>query len=253
MHFIDPKTVRNWDSQKTGYWIPECIDTICGNPECSRLISFVPKPTGWDFNEAKAIITVAICSGCHNKNDFFLTDIKKSDQPEECGGIWQHPVPEIRTRIVDELPNIRVFKSYRDAIGAFNAGMWASALTNCGRVIEGIGKTTFPNAKTTNQIKGLFDKLRSELKKAPDFKELLEPFLNLGEALRVGRNPGGHFDLAAEPDRSLASKVIDLTEFLIRYVYLISNETSEVNELISKLGPDDADESELLDESESSG
>jgi hypothetical protein len=252
MHSIDPKTIRNWNSQKIGYWIPECIDTICGNPECSRLISFVPKPTTWDFNEARAVVMVAICSGCHSKSDFFLTDIKDADQPEGCGGIWQHPVPEIRIRIVDELPNIRVFNSYREAVKTFNAGMWASAITNCGRVIEGIGKTTFPNAKTTNQIGGLFNKLRSELKGAPNFKELLEPFLNLGEALRVGRNPGGHFDLKVEPDRSLASKIVDLTEFLIRYVYLISNETSEVNELISKLGPDDADESELSDESESS-
>lgn len=53
---------------------------------------------------------------------------------------------------------------------------------------------------------------------------------------------GGHFDLEIEPDRDLADKVIDLTEFLIRYVYLISEETSKVNTLISELGPGDLPE-----------
>lgn len=247
MHFIDPKTVPGWNAKKTGYWIPNCIDSVCGNPECCRAISFVPEFTGHDFEKAKAIITVATCSGCQQQSEFILTGIKKSNQPEGCGGIWQNPAPKLKTLIVDTLPIQRIFLAYKNAIEAFNKGMWSLSIGACGRVVEGIAKTTFPKAKETRQIGKLFNKLRTELKTIDEFRQLLDPLLGLGEALRIGRNEGDHFDLEVEPDRELANKVIDLTEFLIQYVYLIADEADEINKLIAKLKPNDTEEENLAE------
>jgi hypothetical protein len=253
MHFIDPKTAHNWTTlQQTGdYWTVLAIDSTC--PHCHRAVTInLDAPVL--IPQTESIAMRGRCPRCQDDKPIrvFLTEVRhKHETTRECGGIWMEPVPKIRSLMISQLPEKRVFNGYKDAVESFNAGMWSSSITSCGRVVEGIGKTKFPNAQATKQIKGLFDKLRSELKKAPDFKELLEPLLNLGEALRIGRNPGTHFDLETEPDRNLADKVIDLTEFLIRYIYLISDETTEVNRLILELGPGDADEDEILDKANS--
>jgi hypothetical protein len=138
----------------------------------------------------------------------------------------------------EQLPS-RIFNAYKHSIEAFNSGMWPLAVTSCGRVLEGIGKTTFPNGSQQKQLGQLFNNLKSELKKTPDYKDLLQPLVDLGEAFRLGRNTGAHFDLEKEPDREVASQLIDLTEFLIKYIYLISKEVADVEQKISSLEPGD--------------
>jgi hypothetical protein len=95
----------------------------------------------------------------------------------------------------------------------------------------------------------LLNNLRKELKEAPAFKEILMPLLDLGEALRLGRNPASHFDLETDPNLDLAGKVLDLTEFLLQYVYVISGESINVDGLIKACGPGD-DDSENNSETE---
>lgn len=254
MHFVDPKSIpaHNWQSRPgaEAYSVTDNFSSIC--PYCNRDVNIQLK----SFETIKTLGSVAakgVCPPCGESKTIrvFLIGVQlKQNGNKPCNQIWFEPVPKIRSLITDGLSTsddaqaIRVWKAYRNAIDAFNSGKWEQSLVSCGRVVEGIGKTKFPNASSTQQIGRLFKKLKQEISDKPDTKEVLTPLLSLGEALRVGRNPGGHFDLEGDPDRDLADKVIDLTEFLIKYVYLIANETENVNELIENLNPADKDETE---------
>ena len=259
MHFVDPKSIpaHNWQSRPGAetYSVTDNFSSIC--PHCNRDVNIQLT----SFETIKTLGSVAargMCPPCGEGKIIrvFLIGVQPAKNSyKQCSQIWFEPVPKIRSPITDTLGSSedsqaqRIFKNYKSAIKSLNTGEWDNAIASCGRVVEGIGKTKFPNASATRQIKGLFNKLESEIKKQPDSREVLEPLLKLGDALRVGRNPGAHFDLEKAPDRNLADKVIDLTEFLIKYVYLIADETENVNKLIEKLNPGDEDEAETDDSS----
>jgi HEPN domain-containing protein len=247
MHFIDPKTVplNQWNRYGE-YHCPKSVSTVC--PHCNGKVFLEVIPHGNSYNPLiRSLAAGGKCPGCVEEKPIQIFLVETSNNPDSplCQEIWVNPPVKHRSLIVDTLPEKRIFRAYKNAIETFNAGMWAPSLVSCGRVVEGIAKTTFPNAKSTKQIKPLFNKLGSELKKIEEFRPLLDPLLGLGEALGLGRNPGGHFDLEEEPDRDLADKVIDLTEFLIQYVYQIVDEADEVKKLIAKLKPNDTEEEDL--------
>ena len=238
MHFIDPKTIPadKWIRNQHGF-CPDAIKTKC--PYCSQQVflrvvvtvnqSFIP--------EIQSLGLKGICPSCDREKSIqvFFIEISKEQENPYCKEIWINPDPKVRSLIIDELPNKVVFNSYKLAIEAFNNGMWSLAVFACERSVERIWKTTFSKSEFPTDMGGLLGKLRSELEQTPDFKEFLAPFLNAGEALRVGRDPDELFELEVEPDRNLAERVLDLTEFLIKSAYLIAGETSEVSRLMSEL------------------
>lgn len=246
MNFIDPETLeinKDWSVHgSTKYWLPNSVRSVCGYKDCGEKVTFTPAVKALDQNLPYTACMQASCPACKQISKFIAIGLSIEPTKKRCDSIWQYPVSRVRDLMISELPEQRIFKSYKNAIDSFNQRMYALSLVACGRVVEGIGKTQFPNASSTNQIGALFKKLLKELRSTSEYIEILQPLLDLGEALRVGRNPGGHFDLAIEPDRELAGKVIDLTEFLIRYVYIISTETSNVNDILSRLEPDSTDE-----------
>lgn len=247
MHFIDPKTVPGWNGEKTGYWIPNCVDSVCGNPECCRTISFVPEPTGWDFEKAKTIITVATCSGCQQQSEFILIDIKKGDQPEGCGAIWQNPAPtELRETLTDkESVPYDIFDAYEEAIGCFNDRRWRAVVTECGRALEGITHNKFSTEEQRKQLGEISNLKAASLdqalsKKEPDLAgivafTLFEPLLDLTKAIRLGRLTGAHFNLKRKADLEIAEEVLSLTEYLIEYFYGLPSRATKLKEKVNEL------------------
>ena len=251
MHFIDPKSINssNWLQSRLGaeqYWMTDNVSSIC--PHCNQKV-VIQLQTFRPIGDIQSLASKGMCPQCREAKPirvFFIGVKPKGSQTRHCDQIWIDPAPTVRAMIIDELNNNdiekRIYKAYKNAINAFNIGSYELCLISCGRVVEGIGKTAFPNAEKTNMIGPLFKKLKQEVQEKPEAKKVLQPFIDLGNALRLGRNPGGHFDLVGDPNKALADKVLDLTEFLIKYIYVIGNESKNVEKLILELRPADKDE-----------
>ncbi len=223
-----------------GYKVPTSIDCICGF--CNTLACLQTEYSCRD-PQLESISMKGRCTHCGQISKIWIFPLKTEQQWEdnnrECE-CWIYPKAEIRNYkfTEEDIKSERILRAYREAIDTFNAGRPISSITSCGRVVEGIAKTNFPNAESTNQIGNLFKKLKSESGKLPEeFNNLLSPLSSLGEALRIGRNTAGHFDFEKEPDKNLASKILDLTEFFMQYVYTLDGEADKVEKLISELVP----------------
>lgn len=252
MHRVEISQGNTWRPVNTLngilYACPESIDAQCGF--CGVHGALIIGNEISLNNEIKTLSFKARCTrnSCKRDSTVVMTNAitwdrfsKEKRHPEE---FWILPAPKLRQQQVktDDIENKRIVKAYKEAVDSYNENKPSLAISACGRIVEAIGKTKFPNASGIHNIKPLYNHLRKEIKSIPDFKELLEPFVELGEALRLGRNPGSHFDLETEPDLKLAGKVIDLTEFLLKYIYVIAKEAKEVQELIDECGPGDLEE-----------
>jgi hypothetical protein len=216
--------------------MPGSIDCICSF--CNVLTNM--QITDHVTNKAtRSTSMFARCINCQKKSSIHIVKGKDSEGKEvdEC---WIHPKPNIREYrfTEDDIGEVRIWNAYKEALETFNNGNPISSITSCGRIVEGIAKTKFPNAQGTKQIGELFKNLQKESSTLhEDFSKILLPILSLGEALRIGRNTAGHFDLEKQPNKELASKIIDLTEFLIQYIYTLNKEANKVEELIQSLLP----------------
>ncbi|MBV5262227.1 hypothetical protein FLX56_27985 [Synechococcus moorigangaii CMS01] len=252
MHRIRIQNGNGWKGIKPhgileDYAVPSSIDCRCGY--CGVQGALICEDTV-TFNDPTQTITLkARCTRdeCQKTSMVVIIDAlmwrdyRKGQKSKE---FWLLPKPKERPQIFtkDQIDNPRIFRAYKEAVESLNENKPNLVISCCGRIVEGIGKLNFPNSSQTNTIGGLYNKLRGGLKGKPEFKSVLDPFLQLGEALRLGRNPASHFDLETDPSIDLAEKVLDLTEFLVKYIYVIPQEADNVNQLIQDCGPGDTEE-----------
>lgn len=252
MHFIDPKAVPHSDwfmPDGFRFYVPKHLGTIC--PECHQHLFIDVEVVG---NELIEISSVGMRGRCPRSvcgfSDIkvFLVGARTRNQTPQCSEIWMLPDPGVRTLLVSSasLPrgfSDRMFVAYKNSIDTYNSGMWSPSVSSSGRVIEAIGKSFFPSTDGSETIRELFTKLRTSLNSNsnPDYKTLLMPILNLDKTLALSRNSGSHFDLSKEPDKDVANKLIDLVEFLLRYIYLIPGEAKDLDEAVRLLGPGDSE------------
>lgn len=134
----------------------------------------------------------------------------------------------------DKLPS-EIFDAYEEAVKCFNAGFWRATVTECGRALEGVTQDKFSTKEERQQLK-----LLSEKKKPEDNEGvksiLFAPILELSSAIRLGRLTGAHFNIKGKADREVAEQVLNLTEYLIRYFYVLSSDATELETKINALG-----------------
>lgn len=249
MHYIDPKTVldEHWVSQGvTGLLFPSHVSTTCGHRGCKAKSYFALTVKSFLSEEPASGMLEGKCPGCSKISKFYVVGVFRS-RPKQCESIWQYPIPEIRSLIVsgDSLPRgftKKLLKRYSNAVRTYNAGDWSSSVSQCANVVEGIAKSSFPQSNGKSTISKLFGDLSVSLKDNPDYSTILRPITSLSSVLCISRNPGAHFDTEKEPSQELASKLLDLVEFLITYIYLLPVKAKELKEVVDKLGPGDVDE-----------
>jgi hypothetical protein len=227
--------LRNWKMYNY-YSMPGSLDCVCGF--CGVLAN-LQTSNHTIHSETNTVLMQGRCIRCSEESTIYLINAKqnKNEMPDEC---WVHPKPEIREYKFTEadIHSPKIFRAYKEAIDLFNEGKPSPSIGACGRAVEGIAKEEFPIASTERDTIGsLFQKLESEFNQLlpRELHELLKPLLSLGKALRIGRNTGSHFNSEREPDQELAGKIIDLTEFLMQYVYILKDEASNVNTIIDNL------------------
>jgi hypothetical protein len=220
--------------------VPESVDLIC--PHCEYVSSL--KTGNAVYDPVTKIATMpGTCVRCGEKSVIFVIEPSSVQEQPTCKEIWSYPPAPKPKQIIfteEQIP-VRIFMAYRTSVEAFNQKNWRSSVTECGRVLEGIGKKSFPSSTHEKRTLGaLLKALTDRLKETPDYLILLKPILDLGDVFRIGRNTSAHFDLEKEVDRNVAEKILDLTEFLIRYFYTLSGESASLDSQIKDLNPGDS-------------
>ena len=237
MHFIEPKTVDQWLKSGSAYWTPTSVSSIC--PYCDALTTFALVAGAVDQSN-QAMDLHGACPKCKKGVSFFAIGCARCDRDEnpdiKCASLWMHPIPHKKREInsaFDILP-ARAFSDYKASIQCFNSGIWTATVTQCGRILEAVAIDKIPD---WNSDKNLYQSLEDLKKKLTDtgYVDLFNPILELANALRLGRNKSAHFAVK-DPDREVATEILNLTERLIDYFYVIPTKSQKLNAKIQALG-----------------
>lgn len=77
--------------------------------------------------------------------------------------------------------------------------------------------------------------LGHQLKQLPQHVDLSKPILELADVLKDGGNIGAHFDMDREPDMAFATVMIDLTEYILEYLYVIPKHSEALKSRLEKI------------------
>ena len=120
-------------------------------------------------------------------------------------------------------------RTYTSAVDSYNAGIWDACAMSCGKTLEGIVQTQFPDAEGT-----LFEKLQQVFAR----QELLEPLKHLTDTVRRGRNINAHFNLDIHPDHKTAMLMLDLIDFIVDYIFGLKSRSERLAQRLDGLGND---------------
>lgn len=226
MQAIDPKRVAAWHLEGE-LWVPKSVDTVC--PFCNHPSNLVTD----SYSHHRANNTMGMlgrCVRCSQQSNLWAVGLKTRQQaPNWCKQIWMLPKPSAREIVVsaESLPT-GIFNAYKEAVGCFNAGFWRATVTECNRALEGITQDKFEKEERKNL------QLSPENRDLPQFK-LFEPILKLAKVVRLLRQYSAHYHATKEPDREAAEEVLDLTEYLIKYFYVLPLKTDTLEAKINEL------------------
>jgi hypothetical protein len=237
MHPIDVSRVPKWTMHGDTH-IPASVRTIC--PYCNKPTTL---STGLIYQQAigaEFIVGMAgECTQCDKTAKVWVVNARNKNQgsDKKCDSIWMLPIPN-GAKIPMEKPKSideRLFKAYLSAIACFNAGIWTSAINECGRVIEGITEDKFPTEEDRKEIKNILNDLHQDSSvKATLFRSILE----LTKAIRLSRMSGSHFRFTDDPGEETARRVVELTESALEYFYVLGDKSKELGDEISRLEAD---------------
>lgn len=227
---MDSTVVRKW-AVWGNHWIPTCVDTVC--PYCDHVTALAAEDPVLSAS-TESIIMLGRCVRCGQNTKIWVTQIRTNKQSEG-GNVLVFPSSLARREMAiseDVLP-ARIFNAYKEAVNCFNGGHWRATVTECGRALEAVTKDKFP--KQGRNLYSSLEGVKQDLAQEPH-AALFEPIIQLGHALRLGRNTSAHFDPERDPDRQIAEEVLELAEYLLKYFYVLPSKTTDLEAKINALG-----------------
>jgi hypothetical protein len=205
--------LRNWgeSSQRA---VPTTIDTVC--PLCRDKVTF-SAPT-WNGSTVSGLPFEVTCPGCRGS----VTILRLGGMSRENVRIYvdhespgREPVPGLEI-VPDEVISPKLKRAYQSALNVLAIGEVEATATSVRRVVEGITAGVLSDDKDkrlplAGRIKAL----------AKETDALAKPLMELSDALRAGGNLGAHFDDEAETSFTDASRMLDLLDYLITYLYVV--------------------------------
>ncbi len=236
MQLVAPDRVPEWNLEGD-LWVPKSVDAVC--PFCNHPSNLVTGHYGFHA-PTTTMGMLGRCVRCSQQSKVWAVGVKTRQQsPHLCEQIWVLPKPLTREIAVpaESLP-AGIFNAYKEAVNCFNAGFWRATVTECNRTLEGVTQDKFEKEERKNLQFSL------ELKELPQFK-LFEPILKLAKVVRLVRQYSAHYHATKEPDREAAAEVLDLTEYLIKYFYVLPSKTDALEAKINELdGAEQAEQQE---------
>ena len=208
---------------------PTAITYNC--PYCGDFVNFA---LTWNLDRDNLVQrTKCCCNSCKRIVQFFRLNFANPDK-SEIPEIYIYPASSSRKSIfdfneVDSPVNIKLKQVYESAIKTYNFGEWNGAIILCRKLLEGIMIDKIPNAHIHKN-----DKLFDLLNKLPAHMDFALPITDLAHSLRKGGNLAAHFNSETMPDLNMATKVMDLLEYLIEYIYILPTRIEALKTKVDK-------------------
>ncbi len=226
MHLIPKQFIANYGTTNN-MKIPVAVDYLC--PFCNRSISFTS--FRWSTVTANTLATgYCRCPACADVATFIFIEVP-SKRKRKNHELYIYPAPKRKIPLegAEESENLSsvLLREYLSAINVYNTNEWNATAVICRRLLEGITNTLLPKEL---HVKSLFQKL----KLLPKHQNLGEPIIKLSDAIRLGGNKGAHFDPNQEPNEKTASLMLELSEYLLEYLFIIPQKVEHFHDTITK-------------------
>ncbi len=228
MYSLDAAAVKRWIVVEDR-WFPSAVSTTC--PTCSERVIFSTTQHTYDV-ERDTIAASASCPSCDETIALWAIHPGSASNPtgKKSDRVVMYPEPPHRTAITGtNLVPERVRNAYRDALKAYNAGIWSATNVTCRVTLEGIVQNLI------GQPKGR-DTLATQIRQLATAVDLSQPLITLANTVRTGGNIGAHFDELKEADSDTAEAMLDLIEYLLEYVYTLPGMVTQLDQRIAALG-----------------
>lgn len=237
MHRVDIAKAHDWrsidPSDKNSPAVPGAVDAVCGF--CNFHVALTCDSYVHDSN-TKSVCMKGVCRRCGKVSTILLAGCKawtSHQQGAKAGEFWILPRPALRELVIDRssVPE-DIFEAYEEAVGNFNDGRWRGVVTECGRALEGVTQDKFQS----KEERKILQQISSNTKDKEPVKTILfSPILKLSSAIRLGRLTGAHFNIKGKANQEVASKVLDMTEYLIRYFYELTRDAEALEKMIESI------------------
>lgn len=231
MYNISREFVVRWSVTDAGT-APGTVDTIC--PSCGVPMAFVL--TDWSSAaEVNTRYATSRCVNCGEVASFFWVgeSLDVTAGEDERFSLFMHPTPNMTRRPIDGIEDSKRFemslrRAYASAVNMYNAREWTGTVVVVRRTLEDIAKMMVPPDVQKLHLSKQIEALR----KSKDFSE---PVAMLSDILRRSSNLGPYFELEKEPDREVATLVLDLLNHLVQYVFATPAGIEKLHHAVDKL------------------
>lgn len=228
MRDIALQAVSDWRSVRN-CWIPTSVNITC--PFCGTLATFTLTDLELDGHR-NSMAACGKCPKCSETARFWVIDPGPADDTSKkgCAALCIYPPFRPKRAVLEGAEKIpfRIQRAYQDAVDSYNASLWSPCGSSCRRTLEGIVQDLMEHEEVKPN-------LAQQLGKLPEHVDLSSPLIELAHGLREGGNLAAHFDLEKEPDEEVASAMLDMLEYFIEYVYLLSKRAEKLSTRIRNL------------------
>ena len=229
MEEIDKNKVKKWISVGNfGALAPKSLTTHC--PYCGVLAIFSLDGLQDDYVRF-VVISHAACPGCSEIVKVFsmrkLKNPKNKDHNPD--NVYMYPPSSKYYRMPvfgDEVPD-PLRRAFLATVDAYNSQSYANTAASGRRTLEGIFKYLNETDKREGNLARMIDL-------AANNEDFAGPLRKLSHAVREGGNLGAHFDLESEPDEEVARQIVELTEYLISYLYVLPTRIKRLESALDK-------------------
>ncbi|MDF5718106.1 MAG: DUF4145 domain-containing protein, partial [Rhizonema sp. NSF051] len=239
MDFIDVSEVCNWmnfEGLKEGT-TPNKVSTVC--PHCDSWVTLDTEAHMY-VSAIQTCNMMAICPKCRQISKLWAIYKQNENNPGlmACTQLWILPKRKSKEVIFQkDLINADIYDAYEEAVKVFNNSHWRACVNECGRALEAITKDKFKTKDLRKSLKTISDKKIDAKDNIEVVKSILfDPVLQMSSAIRLGRLTGVHFDIKGKADKEVAEKVLNMTEYLIQYFYILPNNAMQLEKTIEALG-----------------
>jgi hypothetical protein len=218
MYEVPQSNVRQW-SQTGGHWFPASFAVFC--PDCGEHGVFTVREQQC---YQKNVIATAICPACSSRSLIIAIGTSSTNE-KQCAFLGMYPAPRGQRQPIagaDLLPD-DLREEYVSLLEAYNFRIWRAVVTQCRVALEGIVSHLDPAGS---------GQLHQRL---PDKVDLASPIHKLADQLRKGGNTGAHFDPKRKPDEQDAVAMLELTEYLLEYIYALPELVKKLQERLEKM------------------
>lgn len=227
MHNISREFIVRWAEAEDGP-VPGTVDTIC--PFCGLPMAFVL--ASWsNAEQVSTRYARSRCVNCGKEPSFFW--VGNPDDTDDAASLYIHPAPSMNRRPIEGIEDSKEFemalrRAYASAINMYNAREWTGTVVVVRRTLEDIAKMLVPPDVQKLHLSKQIEALRKS-------KDFAEPIAMLADGLRRSGNLGPYFDLEKEPDREIATLVLDLLTHLVQYVFAIPARVQKLHRAIDQI------------------